>query len=676
MSGVTTPQRRTTVAVAIAAAIVAATVGVMAATSIASVEHQSLAGPLGNGGVFALFCLVGAVIVAARPANRVGWAMLVGGALAAVGGAAVALARHGITHTPTAVPSVALFAIGGQALQGLGWLSVTLVAPAFFPDLERIERCWIATALVVIAVAAVCDPLLDARADLRNIGSWHNPVAPTGPASLLAAVAFVAHIPLTLVTTVGVIRLLWRRWRTGDRIRRRQLRLFAIAAALPVVAAPVAIATASGSWIFAVAAVPLPIAMGVSVLARGLYDLRSAANRTLVWLTLSAVVAGLYVLVIGGAATIGHVDRDAAWLPWVAAIVLALCVAPLRDVLQRGVNRITFGRWDEPYEVLATLGQGLEASGDTDRLLADVVAELGALDLDAVSIHDDEGHTLAGDPARPDDGDIDTVDLFAYGERVGELRYRRPMNPLRARDRQLIDDLAGHLGGVVHARRLHRDLQQALERVVLGREEERRRLRRDLHDGLGPALAGHLLRLDAIAAKVEPAAPARADIDSFRDELRSTVLDVRRVVEGLRPPALDELGLTGALQQAGARLTGGSRVDFHLCVATLPPLPAAAEVAAFRVVTEAVTNVVRHANATRCRVSIDTTNSELRVVVTDDGSGLPPGPFEGHGMQTMRERAEELGGTMQVTSPPGTTISVLLPLRRQRIAEPSLESAP
>lgn len=164
--------------------------------------------------------------------------------------------------------------------------------------------------------------------------------------------------------------------------------------------------------------------------------------------------------------------------------------------------------------------------------------------------------------------------------------------------------------------------------MVLGREEERRRLRRDLH-GLGPALAGHLLRLDAIVSKVEPSAPARADIDSLRDELRSTVLDVRRVVEGLRPPALDELGLTGALQQAGARLTGGAAVDFHLCAAKLPPLPAAGEVAAFRIVTEAVSNVVRHAEATRCHTVIDATDRQLRVVVTDNGRGLPPARSRG-----------------------------------------------
>ena len=138
--------------------------------------------------------------------------------------------------------------------------------------------------------------------------------------------------------------------------------------------------------------------------------------------------------------------------------------------------------------------------------------------------------------------------LSAYGQPVGVLRYDTPATPLRNRDRQLLDDLAGHLGGVLHARRLTGELQQALERLVLAREEERRRLRRDLHDGLGPALAGHLLRLDLIASQVGDG-PGGAEIATLRDELRATVLEVRRVVEGLRPPSLDELGLAGALSE-------------------------------------------------------------------------------------------------------------------------------
>jgi signal transduction histidine kinase len=234
---------------------------------------------------------------------------------------------------------------------------------------------------------------------------------------------------------------------------------------------------------------------------------------------------------------------------------------------------------------------------------------------------------------------------------------------LRARDRRLLDDLAGHIGGVLHARRLRDDLQGAVERLVLAREEERRRLRRDLHDGLGPALAGHLLRLDVIAGEVDVSSPAARDIDTLRVELRTTITELRRVVEGLRPPALDELGLSGALTQVTHRLTIGTSIDVELSVDDLPALPAAMEVAAFRIVTEAVTNTVRHSSATSCTATITADDSWLRIRVSDDGKGFNvDGGVAGHGLQTMRERAEELGGRLHISNGSGVTITASLPL--------------
>jgi signal transduction histidine kinase len=237
---------------------------------------------------------------------------------------------------------------------------------------------------------------------------------------------------------------------------------------------------------------------------------------------------------------------------------------------------------------------------------------------------------------------------------------------LRARDRQLLDDLAAHLGGVLHAHGLMLDLQHARERLVLAREEERRRLRRDLHDGLGPSLAGHLLRLDLLAARVDHDPGLAADVNSLRDELRTTMTDVRRVVEGLRPPALDELGLRGSIEQVSRRLTAGTGTAVTVQAQDLPALPAAVEVAAFRIATEAVTNVVRHARAQHCTVFLSARDAHLVLSVADDGTGLrvegaPPG---GHGLQTMRERAEELRGRLTVTSgsPGGTTVTAVIPL--------------
>lgn len=634
--------------------------GVAVSLSVDNADHQGVVGSALSGAVVFAFAIVGAVVVAARPQNRIGWLMLLGGAFWSVGNAGADLAYRGIVASPGSVRLVSAVAVAGAVARAIGWYLVTVGVAVFFPTGQVASRRWrwLSRALLVILVAAALGPLLDKQADLTNLGAWHNPIAPPGDWQVFDGLAFLLSVPLSLVVTVGAVVQLVSRWRRGSRFERDQLSLFAVAAALPIVAAPIVLVGGDG-WIFSAAALPLPFAVGFAVLARGLYDLRTAANRTMVWVTLSAVVVGIYALVI--AALGGLLNSGDAWVPWVAAAVVAVSFAPLRDGLQRGINQLTFGRWDEPYEVLAALGQRLEATADIGGLLSDVVAELHGLGLEAVSVHDAYGELLAGEP--PADG-VDEVELSAYGEVVGALRYRAPVASLRARDRRLLDDLAGHLGGVLHAHQLTAELRSALERLVLTREEERRRLRRDLHDGLGPALAGHLLRLDVIAGRVDPASAAYSDVASLRDELRATVLEVRRVVEGLRPPALDELGLAGALKQVAQRLSAGSALTVVVEVTDLPALPAAMEVAAFRIVTEAVTNVVRHSGASTCRVTIDAVGDVLHIAVRDDGRGIDDRAVTdaGNGLQTMRERAAEVRGQLRIASGSGTTVVAELPL--------------
>jgi signal transduction histidine kinase len=657
------------IAVLAIAALPATALGIAVQIWAAVVEHGSVPFEVLDALPVAAFVVVGLVVVAARPANRVGWWMVVGGVLSALGGAGVALAHHGLAADPGSVPAAGTFAIGGQAVRTLGWIAMTLVVPVLFPT-GRVMTArwrWLNTGIVVVCVAGVLDPIFDAKADLDNLGTWHNPLAPTGPWQLVVNLPiFVAHFPLSAVLTVAAVVQLVQRWRRGDEFQRQQLLLFACAVGLTVISAPVAIWVGGGNWIFAVTSLPLPIAVGFAILAHGLYDLRTAANRTLVWLTLSITVAGVLALVIGVGGLLGR-SASTPWLSWVAAGVAAACFAPLRDVLQRGVNRLTYGKWTEPYELLAELGQQLEASSDVDRLLADVAAELHELGLRDVRILAADSPDRA-DPSVgvEDDASADriAIPLSAYGALVGTLSYREGEAPLRPRDRRLLEDLAGHLGGVLHSRLLMHDLQRARERLVLGREEERRRLRRDLHDGLGPALAGHLLRLDVIARRLPSGSEAGQLVDTLRDELRDTVQDVRRLVEGLRPPALDELGLDGALRQVVSRLSTGSAVTTTVHCDSAPNLPAAIEVAAYRIATEAMTNVIKHANARNCTVDVRIEPDALVVRVQDDGSGLSgAGPGRGHGMRTMRERAEELRGSFDASSQDlGTVVVARLPL--------------
>jgi signal transduction histidine kinase len=644
--------------------------GVATSGVVAGLDHNSVGAQILNGAVLVAFAVAGAVVAGARPENPVGWLMLAGAALSALGAAGADLAHHGIVDSPGSVPAVAAFAVAGSAGRAVGWYVLTLGVPLVFPDgrVMPSRRNWVPKALVVIFVGAVVDPMTDAQADLTNLGHWHNPIALHGPWEFVSGIAFLAHVPLAIVVTVVIIRQLVLRYRRGGPLMRQQLRLFVAAALVPIVAAPIVftVGFGTGTWVFSGTLIPLPFAIGFAVMAKGLYDLRSAANRTLVWLTLSGTVAGLYAALVVGLAHLAGVDRRSGWLPWVAAGVVAVAVVPLRDVLQRTVNRITFGRWDEPYAVLAAVGQRLEDTVDVTRLLTDLAKELESLGLRDVTIADNTGVPLVGVAAAHDD--LVEQPLLAYGEVVGTLTYQPPPAGLRGRDQQLLDDLAGHLGGVLYAHRLTIDLQGARERLVLAREEERRRLRRDLHDGLGPALAGHLLRLDVLAARVRGDDAAAASVDEMRTELRGTVDEIRRVVEGLRPPALDELGLVGALEQVGARISRTSSMQTSVTAAELPALPAAVEVAAFRIVSEAITNAVKHAAARHCSVTMSAVESSLRIVVSDDGCGLDGIAPQGHGLHTMRERAEELRGRLTVApgAEGGTVVEATLPLPRQR----------
>jgi signal transduction histidine kinase len=558
-------------------------------------------------------------------------------------------------------------------VRGIGWWGLVIGLPMLFPTGRPVGRTrrWLPRAYAVVLVGSVLDPLTAPDGDLPQLGDWHNPVALPSGKHWINTLAFLASVPLGTVCIGVAIAGLVGRFRRAGPLERQQLGLFAVAACLPIVAAPVALLGGNIGWVFGPAVVPLPFAVGFAVLARGLYDLRTATNRTLVWVLLSAVVAGVYALVIVSLDAVFGV-QGGTWTSWLAAAVVAISFAPLRDGLQRAVNRLTFGRWDEPYDVLADLGQRLEATTEVERLLAHVAVELRGLGLDEVTIIDSDGRVLAGQS--PPAIEAVVMPLTAYGQPVGALRYRRPAWSERARDRRLLDDLARHLGGVLHAYQLTGDLQGARERLVLAREEERRRLRRDLHDGLGPALAGHLLRLDVIAGKV--GSTASADVNALRDELRGTVGEVRRVVEGLRPPALDELGLAGTLAQVTQRLTAGSPLTVELEIADLPQLPAAMEVAVFRIVTEAVTNAVRHSAASHCRVTIRMLDATLRVSISDDGSGFDvrtQGPQRrGNGLDTMRERTEELRGRLTVSSDSGTTVTVELPQHASSAAPPVL----
>jgi signal transduction histidine kinase len=205
-------------------------------------------------------------------------------------------------------------------------------------------------------------------------------------------------------------------------------------------------------------------------------------------------------------------------------------------------------------------------------------------------------------------------------------------------------------------------LQQSRAALVSAREEERMRLRRDLHDGMGAALAGLRLQVES-AGDLVPDPTARQLLVSAASGVAAAIDDLRVITDDLRPPALDDLGLATCLVVLAERLsTPSTRVMVDVDVPG--DLPAAVEVACYRIAAEAMANAVRHAGARRVRLELHEAAPGLALSVSDDGRGLPerirPGAL---GLSSMRARAEELGGSLTLTTGEGgTTVLARIPV--------------
>ena len=427
----------------------------------------------------------------------------------------------------------------------------------------------------------------------------------------------------------------------------------------------------------------IPLSIGAAILRHRLFDIDLIINRTLVYGALTACVIGIYVLVVGYLGVLFRV-QDNLLVALSATGLVAVIFAPLRDRLQRAVNRLMYGERDDPYAVLSRLGQRLRTTDAPEAVLpaiVETVAQALKLPHAAIALKRDDGFETVAEHGSPASGEPLVLPL-AYGtETIGRLILtpRAPGEPFDPADKRLLDDLARHAEAAAYAVRLTADLQRSRERLVNAREEERRRLRRDLHDGLGPQLATLTLKLDA-ARNLLAEEPKAADalLAGLKTETRAAISDIRRLVYDLRPPALDELGLVPAIREGATNYAPNGLSVSVEAPESLSPLPAAVEVAAYRIAQEALTNVARHAGARACRIRLSISDG-LELEISDDGIGLPEDHPAGVGLSSMRERAAELGGTCVVEPGPagGTCVLARLPLEatgnRQQVSGKSTE---
>ena len=384
---------------------------------------------------------------------------------------------------------------------------------------------------------------------------------------------------------------------------------------------------------------------------------------------LTLYVATIYVVVLA----CGGINRQNGSVPWwlnlIALLIIVPTFLPVHGWLRRSVNQVVYGQHDNPYALLAQINAHLYTDSDPAALLPTITATIAAtlkLPYVAVEANVSAERRSGSFGVPPRHAEIVILPLTYRTTPLGALRVssRRPHEPLSADDTRLLADLARQVGITLHAAQLTEALQASREQLVLAREEERRRIRRDLHDGLAPTLASLRLQLSALRRTVRHS-PDETErlIDELRDDVRAATADIRRLVYDLRPSMLDEFGLVGVLRNL--ELTADGLTRAIEAPAVLPPLPAAVEVAIYRIAAEALHNIVRHARATHCIIGLAVTEAALTLIVTDNGRGLPAHYLAGVGHRSMHERAAELGGS--VTIGPayggGTCVTATFPLK-------------
>jgi signal transduction histidine kinase len=388
----------------------------------------------------------------------------------------------------------------------------------------------------------------------------------------------------------------------------------------------------------------LGVVIARAILREKLFDLELVLNRALIYATLAFCMGLIYVGIVGGLGTLLGA-RGNTILAVLATAMIAVAFHPLLQRLQRWANQIVYGKRDDPYQAISRLGLRLENALPTDAVLPTLVDTVASsLRLPYVALKLREGQSVIFGRANQR---LHSFPLIAHGEAIGTLEVSPsdanadfPANELR-----LLEDLARRVAVGVQEVRLVKALQESRAALVLTREAERARIRRDLHDGLGPMLVGTTFNLEA-AQNVIGHDPEKAQrlISSATDHLQSVIADVRKMIYGLRPQAL-EVGLTGALVQQANQIPG---IHFEMNTHDLPKLPEVLEVAIYRIVSEALNNIAKHAHASHVHFELQHHEHELRLEVRDDGIGMPANPQVGIGLQSMRERATELGGTLEL----------------------------
>jgi signal transduction histidine kinase len=615
------------------------------------------------------FATIGLVLTLRRPANPIGWLYAASGLVWALVIPFVPWVDQLVRdHRPLPL-AVQLAVVAREVVWAPGRVLGITLPLLLLPNGRLRSRRWRVVAVAAVAAVAmsvVGGSLLPGPTNNGPI-PIDNPFGLAGVAGTVATVVTLAGLVVYVVSLVATLVCLVLRFRASRGVEHQQLRWVAAGAAVAVIVlVPLPIPVRPPAVLVYLAVLCVPASVAVAVLRYRLWDLDRLLSRALVYGLLTAGGIGLYVGVVRLADALlrQQVGLGGSLL---ATAVVAVAFAPARDRLQRLADRWLYGERHDPVRAVARLGERLRgtpgAPPGSDGLAELLRGVCEALRLPFASLHAGQLQVACvGRPGVPSE----SVALQHGGQPVGALvvGVRSGEQTLGAADRRVLGLLAAPVAVALHAVLLSQELQRSRERLVAAREEERRRLRRDLHDGLGPTLTAVTLKADAArsALTIQPDR-TEALLAQLRADAKQAIGDLRRVIYDLRPAALDELGLLGALREQVDRFDRDRVATTLQAPAVLPLLPAAVEVATLRIITEALTNIARHAHARHATITL-AVDGQLCIEVCDDGAtGAEQAWRPGVGLQSMAERAAEVGGTLQAgPTPTGGRVQASLPL--------------
>ncbi len=617
-----------------------------------------------NIAVAVVFSAMGVLVTWHKPGNVLGWTML---AIAAWDGVGVLLTTLTGALEPASVTVL-------MAVQSWWWAppiwAITTLLPMIYPD-GRLpsRRWWWVVAGTAVALLVYLVGLAFAEGDFAGRHLVPNPLAYPELQDFASVCLVVGEYGLLAATVVAVFGLV-SRWLRATGVHRRRITLLLCAFGFGAVQAvlrdslPGQLPLVVDRGLEVLAFVLVPLAIAVAVTRDRLYDLDIAVRRGVVAVAVTSTVIVCY---LGGYAVLAAVLPARSVL---AAGVAGVVIFPVALLAIRRVRSLVWGGRVDVVELAVGLGNRMRNQLDATEVPAAVCEQIVRslrLRMARLDLETDTGpRRLAqvGTPDRSGGAAESTFELRYRGVRVGLLHVLPNSSYLDETMAQALESLADQVAPVVAALRLDEELLLSREQVVTAREEERSRLSRELHDNVGPTLAGTRLQIESVRSALPADFTGTALMDRAIQGIDEALRTLRRVVHGLRPPELDALGLSGALRELAVFLSGPSlRVETALSP-DMSALSKSVEVAAYRIVAEALTNVVRHARATRAEITVQLDGARLVVQVLDDGVGVPPDATRhGMGLRFMAQRAREIAGEFSYRSDEaGTAVRAVLPV--------------